>query len=169
MHVELIDHLGTDLTVVNAARVSFNKEHSEIEPGDQGLIKYLAKHKIAMDKLVKDPTEDKKQGSGRLSPFNREANLLAESVYKFCGNAYHQLLGMGICEEQARAVLPQSMLTEWFWSGSLYAFSRVCNLRNTADAQQETKNISLQIDKICSKLFPYSWKALTFNYDIGEG
>ena len=178
MHVELIDHLGTDLTVVNAARVSFNKEHSEIEPGDQGLIKYLAKHNhwspfahCFVQLRIKAPifvarqlqkhqiglswnevsrryvnhspefwdahvnwreaTEDKKQGSGRLSPFNREANLLAESVYKFCGNAYHQLLGMGICEEQARAVLPQSMLTEWFWSGSLYAFSRVCNLRNT--------------------------------------
>ena len=41
MVVELIEHMGSDLTVVNAARVSFNKQHMEIEQGDYGLIKYF--------------------------------------------------------------------------------------------------------------------------------
>ena len=44
MTVELIDHMGTDLSVVNAARVSFGKKHTEMTKGDVGLINFLAKH-----------------------------------------------------------------------------------------------------------------------------
>jgi len=36
--VELVDKMGSDLTVVNAARVSFNKEHKELEESDEKLI-----------------------------------------------------------------------------------------------------------------------------------
>ncbi len=42
--VKLIDKLGSDKTVVNAARVSFNKEISEMKQADRKLIKYLASH-----------------------------------------------------------------------------------------------------------------------------
>jgi len=216
MKVELLDSMGNDLTVVNAARVSFDKEHIKVEPSDHGLIRYLAKHQhwspfahcfvqlrieapifvarqlqkhqvgLSWNELSRryvnsppefwdapmgwrEAAEDKKQGSGRLSPFNREANLLRDSIHKSCSNAYDQLIGMGICEEQARSILPQSMMTEWFWSGSLYAFSRVCNLRNQEDAQKETQIISLQIDSICDKLYPISWKALmNREYNPGE-
>jgi thymidylate synthase (FAD) len=42
--VELLDTFGDDLTVVNAARVSFNKESSNLEPRDAKLITYLADH-----------------------------------------------------------------------------------------------------------------------------
>jgi thymidylate synthase (FAD) len=42
--VELIDHMGSDLTVVNAARVSFGKRKTELSDGDKKLITYLAKH-----------------------------------------------------------------------------------------------------------------------------
>ena len=44
MRVELIDHLGTDLTVVNAARVSFRKHSNEMDVSNEKLIKYLAEH-----------------------------------------------------------------------------------------------------------------------------
>ena len=60
----------------------------------------------------------------------------------------------------ARMVLPQSMYTEWYWSGSIVAFARVCNLRLKEDAQEETNFIAQEIDKKCSKLFPVSWKYL---------
>jgi thymidylate synthase (FAD) len=41
-----IDHMGSDLSVVNAARVSFGKSHTEFDPvRDTKLINYLAKHK----------------------------------------------------------------------------------------------------------------------------
>ena len=44
MDVELIDHMGDDLSVVNAARVSFGKKKTEFEHGDLKLIRFLAKH-----------------------------------------------------------------------------------------------------------------------------
>ena len=44
MEVELIDHMGSDLTVVNAARVSFGKRKKEFTEGDKKLIGFLAKH-----------------------------------------------------------------------------------------------------------------------------
>jgi len=42
--VRLIDWMGSDLTVVNAARVSFNKRKDELDEGDEKLINYLARH-----------------------------------------------------------------------------------------------------------------------------
>ena len=45
MEAKLIDVMGSDLTVVNAARVSFNKTKEVMDSGDEKLIKYLAKHK----------------------------------------------------------------------------------------------------------------------------
>ncbi len=43
--VELVDWLGSDLTVVNSARVSFGKRKKTLSDGDRKLIKYLAEHK----------------------------------------------------------------------------------------------------------------------------
>lgn len=42
--VKLIDHLGSDLSVVNAARVSYGKRKDTLDEGDEKLIRYLAKH-----------------------------------------------------------------------------------------------------------------------------
>lgn len=42
--VQYVSHMGDDLTVVNAARVSFNKESEEFGDRDASLINYLAKH-----------------------------------------------------------------------------------------------------------------------------
>ena len=43
--VELVDHVGSDLTVVNSARVSFGKHKETLDMGDEKLIKYLIDHK----------------------------------------------------------------------------------------------------------------------------
>jgi thymidylate synthase (FAD) len=42
--IELLETFGNDLTIVNAARVSFNKESTEMTNRDEKLIKYLAEH-----------------------------------------------------------------------------------------------------------------------------
>ena len=52
------------------------------------------------------------------------------------------------------------MMTEWYWSGTLYAFARVCNLRCKPDAQVETQMVADQIDELAENLFPNSWEAL---------
>ena len=77
-----------------------------------------------------------------------------------CLIAYKDLLSHGVAPEQARMVLPQSMITEWFWSGSLYAFAKMCGLRLQDDAQYETRLVAEQIEKIMISLYPVSWEAL---------
>ena len=71
------------------------------------------------------------------------------------------MLKADIAPEMARMILPQNMMTEWYWSGTLYAFARVCNLRCQPDAQQETKIIADRISELSQKQYPLSWKYLT--------
>ena len=208
--VTLIDHMGSDLSVVNAARVSFAKVHDSFdEDKDPKLINYLAKHghwtpfghgslqyhiqapvfvarqlvkhqvglvwnevsrryvdsepEFYTPEIWRGSAENKKQGSS-----NEEINInprpmmaddyqLALSRSKW---TYEELLRKGVCPEQARMVLPQSMMTEWYWSGTLMAFARVCNLRCKEDAQFETQMVANKIDKFAKDIFPVSWKAL---------
>jgi len=80
-------------------------------------------------------------------------HMVAEAVYK-------DLLKEGVAPEQARLVLPLSLYTEWYWTGSLMAFARVCTLRLAADAQKETQVIAKQLAALCKEKFPISWKYL---------
>lgn len=74
---------------------------------------------------------------------------------------YLDMLDRGICPEQARMILPQSMMTEWIWTGSLYAWARVYNQRTDEHAQREAKQVALLIGEHMEELFPHSWKVLT--------
>lgn len=73
---------------------------------------------------------------------------------------YLKLVDKGCCPEQARMVLPQSMYTEWYWTGSLAAWARVCHLRLDRHTQKETQDVAKMLDKEMEKLYPISWKAL---------
>jgi len=222
MEVKFIDKMGSDLSVVNAARVSFAKTsewESVPEEGivggylfdqDKKLIYYLAKHNhwspfghASMQFHIKAPVfvarqlvkhqvglvwnevsrryvdyevefhmpdrwraraENKKQGSGDEEININTRRALVDDYEQACKTVkwtYEELLRKGVAPEQARMVLPQSMMTEWHWSGTLMAFARVCNLRCKSDTQLETRMIADQIDAIGEKMFPYSWAALT--------
>ena len=76
---------------------------------------------------------------------------------------YKDLIHAGVCPEQARMVLPQSMMTEWIWSGSLDAFADMCKLRCAPDTQAETAEVAWEIDRKMIDLFPVSWEALREN------
>jgi len=207
IEVTYIDHMGSDLSVVNAARVSFGKTHKAMTEGDTKLIHYLAKHKhmspfghafasfhvkapiFVARQLVKhkflrwneisrryvktDPefyypdyyrqaSDDKKQGSGdRVS--DNVGNAAIKNVTRHmaqCLIQYQNLLSDGVCEEQARIVLPQNTITEWYWSGSLDAFIDMCNLRCKEDTQYETRLVADYIRVEMMKLFPISVEAL---------
>ena len=207
--------MGNDLTVVNAARVSFGKESEwdyeesdaysfkqHMKARDKKLIQYLAKHKhispfghcfasfhikapvFVARQLVKhkflrwnevsrryvdnqpefyQPTEwrgrsaDKKQGSEGAITIS---DCIIEDIYRDILIRYRLLLDLGVCPEQARMVLPQSMMTEWYWSGSLDAFADMCKLRCAPDTQAETAEVAWEIDRIMIDLFPVSWRAL---------
>ena len=210
MDVELIDHMGSDASVVNAARVSFGKRITEMSEGDTKLIKYLAKHNhwspfghaslqfrikapiFVARQLVKHQVGltwneisrryveyepefyevdkwrgrpiNKKQGSSEeeIEWIDRgtRTDSLQSQVETIALKNYNRMLEAGIAPEQARMILPQSMMTEWYWSGTLYAFARVCNLRCAEDAQYETRIVANLINDECEKLFPISWTEL---------
>ena len=211
MKVKLVDKMGTDLSVVNAARVSFAKEsewerpdlyENQLKDSDIKLIQYLAKHNhwspfahtslqfhikapiFVARQLVKHqvglvwnevsrryvddepefyipqvwrkrPDKSIKQGSS-----NETIEYDISGSIEFVNQTYKNLLREGVAPEMARMVLPQNLYTEWYWSGTLYAFSRVCNLRCAKDTQSETREIANGIRDICSSEFPTSWGEL---------
>ena len=215
-----INHMGCDMSVVNAARVSFGKKIDRMytKPEDEKLIRYLAKHghmspfghcfasfhvkapvfvarqlvkhkflrwnEISRRYVDSDPefyepktwrgrAKDKKQGSAgsidldEIDAFHCNDSIMTngnDGVYLATQDTlsmYKALLGSGVCPEQARMILPQSMMTEWYWSGSLDAFADMCNLRCASDTQAETREVATQISDRMRKLFPVSWAALT--------
>ena len=250
MHVEYIDHMGTDLTVVNAARVSFDNESEELDDKDRKLIKYLAdhehwspfahpqislrvkapifvarqlaKHQIGfawnevsrryvdtytemyLPKSWRSKAKSIKQGSsdeeidmgsafsfiegGKIltetgSPYHLnktiESNLFwfaypnidrekaitpaekaVENIMFTLQGMYENLIELGVCPEQARMVLPQATYTEWIWTGSLLAYSRMCKLRLDSHTQRETQEVAQMISDIIKPLFPVSWECL---------
>lgn len=217
-----VDHMGTDLSVVNAARVSFDKSSEwdvtynskdnpfdfdeSLSEADTRLINYLAKHKhtspfghafisvhvkapiFVARQLVKHkflrwnevsrryvddtPTfyqpvwrgraENVKQGSsGDLEEEQQQTSWYEYDMSCIAAlNTYLNMIDDGVCPEQSRMVLPQSMMTEWYWSGSLDAFADMCKLRLKSDTQKETRAVAEYVNSIISPLFPVSWKAL---------
>ena len=231
MQVTLVDHMGSDLSVVNAARVSFDKEgdwdfipsgfpnagERRLAAGDVKLIGYLAKHNhwspfahTSIQLRVKAPIfvarqlvkhqvggvwnevsrryvdsepefyfpevwrgrpVNAKQGSSGVVDRVRfhdvggvgvEYNIVP-TVNQMVNDAlhiYNDLIAGGVAPEQARMVLPQNMHTEWYWTGSLMFFCRVCRERLAPGAQQETREVAEQIAEIVAPLYPVAWSAL---------
>lgn len=103
--------------------------------------------------------KDKKQGSDGVVDF-MFGDVVVQQNQKAGLDTYTMMIENGIAPEQARMVLPQSMMTEWWWSGSLDAFSDMCNLRCKSDAQLESRIVADQIDEKMRELFPVSFKEL---------
>jgi thymidylate synthase (FAD) len=103
---------------------------------------------------------DKKQGSEGAIELSLFRNNCVNSLGGSAAQVYRELLDDGVAPEQARMVLPQSTMTEWYWSGSLDAFADMCRLRCAADTQAETQKVAWDISLKMEDLFPVSWKAL---------
>lgn len=108
--------------------------------------------------------KDKKQGSDGVSIWNHGMGTgYRDSEYEVMDSIvslYKDMIAVGVAPEMARMVLPQSMMTSWYWSGSLDAFANMVNLRCKPDTQQETQLVANQIDDIMTNKFPVSWAAL---------
>jgi len=212
IEVTYIDHMGSDLSVVNAARVSFGKksdwmmrvhngEAKVLQHKDAKLITYLAKHKhyspfnhtfvtfhvkapifvarqlqkheympwneISRRYVDSEPefyvpdvwrgrAQDKKQGSAGVVKTNANIEYHNNATLQL----YKQQLDEGVTPEQARMNLPQSTMTEWYWSGTMKAVHKMCSLRCKPDTQLETQIVANHIDEEMAKLFPVSWEAL---------
>jgi thymidylate synthase (FAD) len=67
---------------------------------------------------------------------------------------YKGMIEGGVAPEQARMVLPQSLMTSWTWSGTLGAFSNMCKLRLSSDTQAETREVAQAVYEELKKVFP---------------
>ena len=106
--------------------------------------------------------EDVKQGSS--SDPHRRSDEFMEEYLDICIDAvaaYNKMVALGICAEQARAILPQGAITEWVWTGSLLFWSRVYGLRSADNTQAETREFAELLDAQMTSLYPISWEALT--------
>ena len=83
-----------------------------------------------------------------------------QKALKECEHTYTLMINSGVAPEQARAVLPQAMYTEFIETGSLYAYARICKERLHVDAQQEIQEIAQQISDVCKDVAPVSWRYL---------
>lgn len=221
MKATLVDSMGTDARVVDAARVSFSKLSNEYsEDQNERLLKYLAKYnhftpfthpQITMHekvpifvarqrfkhtvgftynevsrRYVDSPPEfftptswrgrpegSAKQGSsdkiikdfskGLDWEFAETGNTIEfeyEELMSFCHRFYNDLILAGVAPEQARMVLPQSMYTEYYVTGSLSAWARAYKLRKDAHAQKEIQDLARDWDGVIRPLFPKSWSVL---------
>ena len=107
--------------------------------------------------------EHVKQGSGGLllEAVCDEVSEIYWYAMDACSDAYKDMLEKGVCPEQARAVLPQSMMTEFIETGSLAAYARIYGLRTDPHAQKEIQDYALAIGEHIEKIVPVSWAALT--------
>ena len=208
MQAMLVDSMGNDLTVVNAARVSFNSHSDLLNTKDEGLITFLAKHghwspfahvmvqfrmkapifvarqlvkhQVGLTwnevsrryvdtdiefyepkvwrkaaKNVKQGSSDESSGWGPCFKGHMTSQQLALAEYE-------DAISSGVCMEQARMLLPQSMMTEWYWTGSLVAFARIVKQRTHSTAQLETQEVALLIKKALDEkeTITHSWRAL---------
>lgn len=112
------------------------------------------------DSFRSRPDGSIKQGSGSV---HEDSDHWITEYKVQCTNAiemYEAMIAVGIAPEQARLVLPQGVMVNWIWTGSLAAYARFCHLRQDSHAQQEVKLVADQVSEIITPLFPYCWKAL---------
>lgn len=86
-------------------------------------------------------SKSSKQGSDGLVDNQESCNTIESEVIAECQEAYRKLIELGVSKEQARSILPLALNTTMIWTGSLYAFIRLCKQRLKPDAQQETKEV----------------------------
>lgn len=216
VQVELVDKLGTDLTVVNAARVSFGKKHDTVTAQDEKLIGFLArekhyspfrhcmlqfrirvpefvarqayKHVVGIEGTSTYPTKDHawNEVSGRYKPYDTiyvppewyvqhpsakqcsgdkhgNQSMVAEVYHQAIDQslkAYAELLAQNVAKEQARMLLPLTIMTEYVWTASLQAVHNFVQLRDAPHAQKEIQQLARELDALAAQEFPIAYKAL---------
>lgn len=210
--VELIDWMGDDNAVCDAARVSFNKQASGYTSHqNERLLNYLAKHdhwspfahcfmkfrfkapmfvrtqfqkhvvgfawnEVSRRYVDDDPTffvpksyrqrpDNMKQGSVSEGETPITGDILEAYVDQMKEHTrdYKSMINQGVCPEQARMFMPQSMMTEWIWTGSLMAWARFVQLRRDSHAQAECWPYASKVHDYMDEKFPVSTEALLEN------
>ena len=213
--IELVQHMGEDITVVNSARVSFGVQKESLDAKDEKLIKYLVNHKhtstlehniatfrIKVPLFVRSQhhrhrtwsyneisrrytdtniefyipsafrTQHKtnRQASNSDDLINPELNMSnwsgtgnASEIFKeHCKDSldvFEKLIENGVCREQARGILPQSMYTEYYATANLNNILKFIELRTHEGAQLEIQVLANAMLDIISELWPITVSA----------
>ena len=201
--------MGTDLTPVNAARISFNSESEEMTEKDQKLIKYLADHqhmtpfehqtltvivecplyirsqihrhrtfayneisrRYTADDLefyfppiddIRKQSKSNKQGSeGPIEDVLAKHSLqLMKDTCEHALSVFLELGHHGVAREQARAILPQNLMTKFYMTGNLRNWCHFLKLRLDPHAQKEVRMVAEQVAEIIKARWPVSYAAL---------
>jgi len=214
--VEYVEHMGSDLTVVNSARVSFGAKKEELDDRDRKLIKYLIKHRHTstlehnavtfrfcvplyirsqhhrhrtwsyneisrrytdVDIRFYEPQAFRTQHKSNRQASNAEELInypislypdtkeddeigiwLSTDVVRRHHERsialYNNLIGTGVCREQARGVLPQNMYTEYYGTVNLNNLLKFIDLRTHEGAQWEIQQLANACLEIATDLFP---------------
>lgn len=142
--------------------------------------RHIVKHRTAsMNEIsarytvIKDefyiPSEFRKQASNNRQSSEGVVENSQELISKYteaCELAYStytDLLSSGVAKEMARMILPQSMMTEFYFTINLRNLLHLVKLRNSPDAQYETQQIAEKMERVIAELCPVSYRAFKDN------
>lgn len=203
--IGLIDHMGTEVSATNAARVSFGKMKTEFDEKDEALLKYLVEnqHMTPLEHITfsfsvhcplfvarqwmrhrtfsyneisrryttvdlefyfpdvfrKQSESNRQASTNEIVEKNNEARELFSKTVDNCFDAYEKLIEMGVCKEQARAVLPQNMFTTFWMTGNLRNILHFIELRDSDHAQQEIREYAKAMKEL---IRPYVSHAIKY-------
>lgn len=199
--IGLINVMGNQTSIVNAARISFQNIKDEFEEKDEKLLCYLLKNKhttplehvvftfsvhcplFVRSQWMRHRTWSYNQVSRRYtdqdvsfylpnilrkqSDSNRQASIneavennseLVDDYKNACVCLYHtylKLLDFGVCREQARGILPQSMMTTFWATVNLNNLLHFLELRDDDHAQVEIREYAVAIKKLIAPYIPH--------------
>jgi thymidylate synthase (FAD) len=189
--VALVDSMGNDLRVMDAARVA---DHDHWTPFAHVMVTlriacpvFIARqwfrHTIGVarnevsrryvdddvqyflpDEIRARPDASIKQGSGGKHPKSDQWRDAIDCVYTIADCLYEEMIADGVAPEQARMVLPLAHMTEFYETASLAFYGRVAGLRLDPHAQEEVRDLRELIDSTIQPIAPAAWQALR-SYD----
>ena len=201
--VRLIDTMGNDAAIVQAARVSYGDGTKTVQD-DRALIRYLMRHRhttpfemvemkfhvrvpifvarqwmrhrtasvneiSARYSIIKDDffipemlrTQGKtsRQGSGTETVDDTFLHLKQKASCDLAFHTYSEMLSKGVSRELARAHLPQSTFTEFYWKINLHNLFHFLKLRMSDDAQPEIRHVAKEILELIRPVVPCATEA----------
>jgi thymidylate synthase (FAD) len=187
--IRVVDYMGSDESIVQAARVSYGKGTKKIHE-DRGLIRYLLRHRhttpfemceiklhvrVPMDswrQWIRHRTANVNEYSTRYSVAIDAAQTTAKDQWRkqakgnrhefqeLARTNYAERLELGVAREQARKDLPLATYTEAYWKIDLHNLLHFLSLRMDEHSQVEIRSYAHIIgNKIVSQWCPFTWEA----------
>jgi thymidylate synthase (FAD) len=187
--IELIAYMGSDLTIVNAARVSYSKRSNTMTGKDAKLIDYLMRNEhgspfehVVFQFRVRAPLwviqqwerhriASYNEESGRYVelrpdfaiPLNAEHETIYRDLYRVAYETYRWLLDHGETKERARVVLPLALYKEFYVTMNARALMNFIHLRNDPHAQDDIRAYAEAMEDMFSSVLVQTSKSFN-NY-----